>query len=112
MQKSSELLNVRKLYVSYGNSYVVRNVNFVLNKGELMGIVGESGCGKSTLLRSLMILKGSSTHIIGDIRYEGMDITKLPQERLRQLRGDQISMIPQNAFCSMDQNAFCGIIEI
>lgn len=102
MSDLNNLLKVENLFVSYLKIPVVRGVSFKLGSGESLGIVGESGCGKSTMLRALMMLKSNDVSIDGSICFSGSEITELPEESLRQLRGGQISMIPQNAFLSMD----------
>ncbi len=98
----SDFLTVENLFVSYDDIPIVRDVSFTLGKGEFLGVVGESGCGKSTMLRSFLMLKNEKTSIKGSISLLGEDITQLPEENLRKLRGADISMIPQNAFLSMD----------
>lgn len=64
--------------------------------------MGESGCGKTTLLRALMMLKRRGNSMKGRILFQGKDLTKFSGEELRTLRGEDISMIPQNAFAAMD----------
>lgn len=96
------VLEVKNLYVSYDEIQIVRDINFRLNRGEFLGIVGESGCGKTTMLRALMALRKSGSSFSGSIRFMGRELNGLPEERLRQLRGSDISMIPQNASVAMD----------
>ncbi|MDD5953471.1 MAG: ABC transporter ATP-binding protein [Oscillospiraceae bacterium] len=92
-----ELLQVNKLCVSYGKIPVVQDVSLHLKAGEIAGLVGESGCGKSTLLRALMMLNGDTAHVTGgSILFLGQDLVQMNEEALRQLRGDQISMIFQD----------------
>jgi oligopeptide/dipeptide ABC transporter ATP-binding protein len=102
MSKLNHILEVKNLYVSYGDVQVVRNLNFSLNSGEILGIVGESGCGKTTMLRAIMMLKQQASSISGSIRFLDQELTQLSGEQLRHLRGNEISMIPQNAMSSMD----------
>lgn len=102
MTEKTALLNVEKLNIAHGRVPIVRDISFELSSGEALGIVGESGCGKTTMLRSLMALKKDSTSYDGSINFLGNDLTKLPEEKLRQLRGGEIAMIPQNAFLAMD----------
>ena len=103
MTGSENVLEVNDLYVSNGGTDIVRNGNFSLKKGEFLGIAGESGCGKTTLLRALMMLKRKDDCIKGSIRFNGRDLTKMDREELRQLRGNEIAMIPQNAVEAMDK---------
>ena len=102
MVQSENILKVENLYVSYDNVNIVRNISFDLKKQEFLGIVGESGCGKTTLLRALMMLKRRGNSMKGRLLFQGKDLTKFSEEELRILRGEGISMIPQNAFAAMD----------
>lgn len=100
---TDSVLQVNNLKVSYNGVSVVRDIGFSVDKGEFLGIVGESGCGKSTMLRSIIMLGNGSAKIEGSIRFFGREITDMTNEQLRQLRGAEIAMIPQNAMISMDQ---------
>lgn len=102
MSKSNHIFEVKNLYVSYNNVQVVRDVSFTLNKGEILGIVGESGCGKTTLLRTLMMLKQKGLSVSGSIKFLDKELTQLSKEELRYIRGNKIAMIPQNAMASMN----------
>ncbi len=102
MKKEEVLIEVKDLTVSYRKVRVVRNVSFDVRQGEVLGIAGESGSGKTTLLRSLMRIENREIHSMGNIRFQGEELTETTQKELRKLRGNQISMIPQNAMLSMD----------
>lgn len=78
--------------------HAMNDVNFVLNKGESLGIVGESGCGKSTLARLVMqLIKPTS----GSILYKGVDLSKLSKSELKDAR-KTMQMIFQNPLSSLD----------
>ena len=102
--EQNNILCVRDLYVSYGDGVdISRNINFTVKKGEFLGVVGESGCGKTTMLRALMMLKKKpADQIRGSICFDGQEMTRLTPEQLRQKRGADIVMIPQNASIAMD----------
>lgn len=67
------MLEIRNLKKSFGNKKVLNGINLKVNKGDVVGIIGQSGCGKSTLLRCINLLEiPNSGHII----FEGNDILK------------------------------------
>lgn len=98
----SEILKVNNLkkffHVKAGTLHAVDNVNFSIERGETLGIVGESGCGKSTLGRVLVHLHESTG---GTLEFEGQDITKVDRKRLSELRKD-MQMIFQDPFSSLN----------
>ena len=81
----------------------VDDVSCGLQKGRVLGIVGESGCGKSTVARSLVGLIDSNYAKIvkGEVLLQGRDLTKATAEELCAVRGKQISMIFQDPFVSL-----------
>lgn len=90
------LLSVENIYVGYTFD-IVRNVNFVLNKGEILAIVGESGSGKSTLLKALLGKHPGSGNVRkGHIYYRDRDIVGMGKRELMQIRGKALSMIFQS----------------
>jgi oligopeptide/dipeptide ABC transporter ATP-binding protein len=97
------LLQVSNLSVEYPDgTRAVNSVSFTLNKGEILGIIGESGSGKSTIGLSIMMLLPEGTKISGSIIYEGKDLTRINQEELREIRGKEISLIFQDSLSSFD----------
>jgi len=82
----------------------VDGVDFRLERGRTLGIVGESGCGKSVTALSIMGLVPQPPGRIaaGEVLFEGEDLLKLPPARLRALRGDQLSMIFQEPMTSLN----------
>ncbi len=95
-----KLLDVRGLKTHFhtreGDVKAVDEVDFTVDRGEVLGLVGESGCGKSvTSLSILGLLPHPGRVVAGKVLFDGQDLTKMSGERLRDLRGDQISMIFQ-----------------
>lgn len=80
----------------------VNGVSFDINEGETVGIVGESGCGKSVTAMSLMKLIPTSKIEGGEIIFQGKDVLKMKENELRQIRGNEISMIFQEPMTSLN----------
>ena len=82
----------------------VDGVSFDLLRGETLGIVGESGCGKSVTALTIMRLIPSPPSGIagGAIRFNGEDLLKFDEERMRTIRGNEISMIFQEPMTSLN----------
>ena len=87
-----------------GSFDVVRGVSLSLREGETLALVGESGCGKTTTALSIMRLLPSPPARIagGEIRLEGKEITTLPERAMRELRGEEMSMVFQEPLTSLD----------
>ncbi|MFI6706765.1 ATP-binding cassette domain-containing protein [Nonomuraea sp. NPDC050478] len=81
-----------------GAVHALRGVSLTVHKGERFGIVGESGSGKSTLLR---LLCGLDQPTAGSIRFDGQEITGLPERRLRFLR-HSLQIVFQDPMSSLD----------
>jgi peptide/nickel transport system ATP-binding protein len=81
----------------------VDGVSFTLQKGETLGIVGESGSGKSVAAKSIMNLLEEPARIVaGSIRFRGREITALPEDQLRDVRGAEIAMVFQDPMTSLN----------
>ena len=87
-----------------GEVRAVDGVDFTLEPGRTLGIVGESGCGKSVTALSIMGLVPQPPGRIagGEVLFEGEDLLRLPARRMRDLRGDQLSMIFQEPMTSLN----------
>lgn len=101
------VLNISDLDVQYytdaGIVYANNKVNLKLMAGERLGLVGESGSGKSTLALAILgMIKPPGRISGGSIVLSGRDITRLDEEEVRQVRGREISMIPQGAMNSLN----------
>ncbi|MCU1260504.1 MAG: transporter related protein [Bryobacterales bacterium] len=76
---------------------VLRGVNFVMEPGEVLGLVGQSGSGKSTLAMALLRLLGMrGGRVSGSIRLDGRELTGLSEREMRSIRGRQIGFVPQS----------------
>jgi peptide/nickel transport system ATP-binding protein len=82
----------------------VDGLTFSLSQGETLGLVGESGCGKSVTAMSLLRLIPSPPSVVagGSIRYKGEDLVGASEKRMRELRGNEISMIFQDPMTSLN----------
>ena len=103
----NHVLEVRDLRVHYatplGDVIAVNAVSLDVYEGETLGLVGESGCGKSTLAMSILRLVQPPGRIVsGQVRILGTDLVKLNDAKLRQVRWDQIALIPQGAMNSLN----------
>ncbi len=102
------LLEVKELktyfYTDAGCAKAVDGVSFSLDKGKVLGIVGESGCGKSVTSLSIMGLVDPVTgrHEGGEILFHGEDLSKLSEKEQQKIRGNKISMIFQEPMTSLN----------
>ena len=102
------LLDVRNLRIELstraGVAPVIDNVSFQLYAGETLSFVGESGCGKSMTALGIMGLLPDNVGRIasGSILFNGEDLTRCTTERLREIRGNDISMIFQEPMTSLN----------
>ena len=102
------LLEIRDLQTSFftsdGEVRAVNGVTFSIEAGKTMGLVGESGCGKSVTALSViqLLTKGTGRIVGGEILYEGQNIAAFSEERMRSIRGNDISMIFQEPMTSLN----------
>jgi peptide/nickel transport system ATP-binding protein len=101
------LLEVDKLQTVFqtgkGEVTSVEEVSFQLKPGQTIGIVGESGCGKSVTSLSIMRLLGKHGNVKnGSILFNGKDLAKLSEAEMRDIRGNEISMIFQEPMTSLN----------
>jgi oligopeptide/dipeptide ABC transporter ATP-binding protein len=101
------LLEVQDLRVTFftpaGPVNVLEGVNLAISPGEILGIVGESGSGKSVTALSIMRLLRRPGQITGGrVLYQNTDLLALPPDRMRTIRGEEISMIFQNPRSSLN----------
>lgn len=93
------VLDIEGLTVDFtsrmGTHHVLKKVNLQLEKGEIVGLIGESGCGKSTLAMTVLDINPRNRQMSGQIRFMGEELQKLNRERMRRIRGRHIGFIPQ-----------------
>ncbi|QFF97732.1 ABC transporter ATP-binding protein [Psychrobacillus glaciei] len=100
-----EVKNLKTHFISNkGTAKAVDGIDFVLRKGETMGIVGESGCGKSmTSLSILRLIPSPPGKIVdGQVLLKGQDLVTMSEEEIRKIRGNRISMIFQEPMTSLN----------
>jgi oligopeptide/dipeptide ABC transporter ATP-binding protein len=92
------------LYLRDGPVDVVRGVSFQLREGETLALVGESGCGKTMAALSIMrLLPDPPARVTdGQVLLAGADIRSVPEQEMRALRGDTISIVFQEPLTSLD----------
>lgn len=106
---SDTLLDVKDLkthfFTERGKVTAIDGVSFQINKGEIVGVVGESGCGKSVTSQSVLRLFDEK-HLVkyeGEILFEGeTDLLKLSKKKMQMIRGNDISMIFQDPLSSLN----------
>ena len=101
------ILQVNNLQTAFntdkGEIRAVDGVSFAVPKGKTMGIVGESGSGKSITALSILQLLATNGHVKGgEVLFKGQDLVKLTDKKMRNIRGNQISMIFQEPMTSLN----------
>jgi oligopeptide/dipeptide ABC transporter ATP-binding protein len=105
--RGGRLLDVRGLRTTFatrdGMVRAVDGIDFHVDRGEIMGLVGESGCGKSVTSLSLLRLIPPPGRIeAGQVIFDGQNLLDLSSEAMRKIRGDRISMIFQQPTSSLN----------
>ncbi|EKN70647.1 oligopeptide/dipeptide ABC transporter ATPase subunit [Neobacillus bataviensis LMG 21833] len=106
--KNQHLLEVKELKTHFntesGRVTAVDGISFHLERGEILGVVGESGCGKSVTSQSILRLfdEKHTVKYDGEILYKGQNLLNLPNSKMQQIRGNDISMIFQDPLSSLN----------
>ncbi|GAA4282490.1 ABC transporter ATP-binding protein [Brevibacterium daeguense] len=103
-QDSEVLLSVENLRIGFGHDEpVVHNSSFQLRRGQCLAIVGESGSGKSVTARAVIGLAGRRARVeAARLELDGIDLLRLSERRWREVRGNRIGFVLQDALVSLD----------
>jgi len=102
------LLSVRDLTVRFhtldGIVHAVNGISYTLERGEMLGIVGESGCGKSVSVLAVMglIPQPPGKIVAGEVLFQGKDLLKLSEDEIQHVRGNDIAMVFQDPMTSFN----------
>jgi oligopeptide/dipeptide ABC transporter ATP-binding protein len=101
------LLEVRNLHIAFhhaeGVVQAVDGVSFAIQRGEIVGLVGESGAGKTLTAEAILrLIRCPPGRLSGEILYRGRDLLRLDEAELANLRGSKIAMIFQNPISSLN----------
>jgi len=104
---NAPLLSVRDLAVEFhiareAPRVAVRGISFDVPANRTVALVGESGSGKSVSAMSILRLLPDNARISGSIRFEGRELTSLPDAQIRDLRGSAMSVVFQEPMSSLN----------
>jgi oligopeptide transport system ATP-binding protein len=108
LDETAPLLEVSDLHVEFrmatGVARAIRGVNFQLQPGQTLAILGESGCGKSVTAQAIMGILDSPPGFItkGAVRFRGADLLKMSEDDRRRVRANNIAMIFQDALSALN----------
>lgn len=106
--ENNTILDIRNLSVQYVSDgkvvKAVNNISFTMKKGETLGLVGETGAGKTTIAKAILqILPSPPAKVTGgEIIFQNEDILKLPEKKMRSIKGNKISMIFQDPMTALN----------
>ena len=101
-------LSIKDLVVEYKSEnqivHAVNGVSLNLEKGKTLGLVGETGAGKTTIAKSILrILPDVGSKVAsGEIYLEGENVLELPENKMRAIRGNKVSMIFQDPMTALN----------
>ena len=113
---NEKILEIKNLSVKFntyaGIAHAVRGIDFYLNKGEILAIVGESGCGKTVTSKAIMGLLPNPQAVIGrdnsEINFCGKNLLNFNEAEMSRIRGREISMIFQDPMTSLNPTMKIG----
>ncbi len=97
-----EIKNLNIYFNEKTKLQAVNDLSFFVNKGEIMGLVGESGCGKSLTSLSIIRLLKKNASFSGEINFLGKNILTISEKEMTNLRGKEISMIFQEPLTALN----------
>ncbi|MSQ10606.1 MAG: ABC transporter ATP-binding protein [Dehalococcoidia bacterium] len=108
-----EVLRLNDVYVQFvnkvGTTKAVNGVSFTLRRGHILGVVGESGSGKSVTALSIMRLVPFPGQISrGAIHFDGTDLLQKSDDQMRRIRGNRISLVPQDPVTGLNPTVTIG----
>lgn len=112
--QKTQLLSISNLAVGYPDGFggikkVVQNASLTVNKGEVVGLIGESGSGKTQTAFALLGLLPTGGKIVGgSIVFDGQDLTNASSRELDKIRGARVSYIPQEPMSNLDPSFSIG----
>lgn len=90
--------------------HAVLGVNFTLNEGETLGIVGETGCGKSAVAKAIVkLFPKHTTNLKGEVLFKGRNLLLASEKELQSIRGQEIGMIFQDPMTSLNPTMKIGV---
>lgn len=100
------LLEVEHLSIWFrtavGETQVVRDLSFAIEKGAVLGVVGESGSGKSVTALAILRLLGPAARVEGSIRLDGAELLRLDEEKMRRCRGQRVAIVFQEPMTALN----------
>ena len=107
MAEHDIFFQLKDLWIKFGpegKRYpVVKGINLNIERGKVLGLVGESGCGKSvTMLSSMGLLPKNNCEVTGNVLFDGQELNGLPDKEFQKIRGKRISMVFQEPMTSLN----------
>lgn len=102
------LLSIKNLVVEYKSDdeivHAVNGVSFDLEAGRTIGLVGETGAGKTTIAKSILKILPDRSAVIreGSVKLNGEDVVTMPEKKIRNIRGNVVSMIFQDPMTALN----------
>lgn len=103
MESRENILLSVNVSVRYGEKPVLKDIRLEVQRGEVLGLVGQSGSGKSTLAMAVLgLLDRKRGRVEGSIQFEGRDLLLLSERQMRELRGREIALVLQSPLSSLN----------